>query len=261
MNQVSSLLISGLATILLTGMSGNINIDKSMSSWVKLSGSDGKDICVNDKGEFYLVNTANKLYKYEGPKWKELSTMNEVKFFAENNGIRIFFKGRCLISHDCKQQGLKVTGNYHQECAYDKEPNDLAIGSDSVVWHADSYSNKLFVIKCGTNLHTLGMNISRIAAGGGGGQIWMIDKAGKIYQLKDPKHIGMGWELKPGGDARDITVTNDGYVFMVDTKGRIYQWTGFRWDQLDGSDGLRISANNRKIVLINTQREMYTRNY
>ena len=60
---------------------------------------------------------------------------------------------------------------------------------------------------------------------------------------------------------RDIAVSNDGYVFLVDTKGRIYQWTGFKWDQIDGSDGLRIAANNRKLLLINTQREIYTRNY
>ncbi len=97
--------------------------------------------------------------------------------------------------------------------------------------------------------------------GAGGAGVWMIDKQGKIFQLKDRVHINMGWEQKPGGDARDITVTNDGYAFIVDNKGRIYQWTGFRWDQLDGSDVLRISANDRKIVLISKQREIYTRNY
>ena len=109
------------------------------------------------------------------------------------------------------------------------------------------------------NIQVPGSGISRIAAGGG--QVWMINNKGLIFQLKDPVHLNMGWEQRPGGDARDITVSNDGYVFMVDNKGRIYQWTGFRWDQIDGSDGLRISANNRKIVLINTDREMYTRNY
>ncbi|MEO6612083.1 MAG: tectonin domain-containing protein [Chitinophagaceae bacterium] len=231
----------------------------TMSSWVKLSGSDGKDICVNDKGEFYLVNTVNKLYKYEGPKWKELSSFNGTKSYAENKGIRVWFTGRNLNFQDCKKQGVKMNNSFHQEFAYDREPTDLAIGDDSTVWHVDSYSNKLLVSKCENYINVPSPGISRIAAGGAG--VWMIDKQGKIFQLKDRVHVNMGWEQKPGGDARDITVTNDGYVFIVDNKGRIYQWTGFRWDQLDGSDGLRISANNRKIVLINTQREMYTRSY
>lgn len=232
-----------------------------MSSWVKLSGSDGKDICVNDKGDFYLLNTANKLYRYVGPKWVVLTgpLYDNIKFYAENKGISARFIGRCLLIHDCKKQGLSIVSSGRQECAYDNEPTDLAIGSDSTIWHVDSYSHKLVVSKCEMNIQVPGSGISRIAAGCG--QVWMINNKGLIFQLKDPVHLNMGWEQRPGGDARDITVSNDGYVFMVDNKGRIYQWTGFRWDQIDGSDGLRISANNRKIVLINTDREMYTRNY
>jgi hypothetical protein len=88
----------------------------------------------------------------------------------------------------------------------------------------------------------------------------MIDTKGVIYRLKDLKHIGMGWE-QMGTGGRDITVSNENYVFMVNNQGRIFQWTGFKWNQIDGSDGLRIAANNRKLLLINTDREIYTRNY
>jgi hypothetical protein len=233
----------------------------SMSSWVKLSGSDGKDICVNEKGEFFLVNTANKLYKYEGPKWKENTNLKPIKSYTENKGIRVFLHNRCLIRHGCKKQGGKMIGTSTlNDCAYDKEPIDLAIASDSTIWHVDSYSKKLIVSKCEININVPGSNISRIAVGEPG-QVWMINNKGLIFRLKDPVHVNMGWEQMPGSNARDIAVSNDGYVFLVGEHGRIFQWSGFKWVQLDGSDGLRIAANNRKLLLINTQREIYTRNY
>jgi len=179
--------------------------------------------------------------------------------YAENKGIAVWYRDRCFICGDCKNQGTKPVHSYHQECGYQKEPIDLTNGPDSTVWNVDSYTGRLSVKKCRNSTNVPSPGISMIGAGGAG--VWMIDKQGKIFQLKDRVHINMGWEQKPGGDARDITVTNDGYAFIVDNKGRIYQWTGFRWDQLDGSDVLRISANDRKIVLISKQREIYTRNY
>ena len=260
MKPITLLLISCLGLLLLTAMV-KVKYNKPMSSWVKLSGSDGKDICVNEKGEFFLVNTANKLYKYEGPKWKENTNLKTIKSYAENKGIRVFLHNRCLIRHGCKKQGAKMIGaTIMNDCAYDNEPIDLAIGSDSTIWHVDSYSKQLIVSKCETNINVPGSNISRIAVGEPG-QVWMINNKGLIYRLKDRLHVNMGWEQMPGSGGRDIAVSNDGYVFLVDTKGRIYQWTGFKWDQIDGSDGLRIAANNRKLLLINTQREIYTRNY
>ncbi|HUR65517.1 MAG TPA: tectonin domain-containing protein [Chitinophagaceae bacterium] len=226
----------------------------SMSSWVKLSGSDGKDICVTDKGEFYLVNTAGKFYTYEGPKWKQqLSQLKNIKFRAANKGVSVLYmEDYWLLTDYTKLRNPDATGKYYWD------ETDVAIGWDSTLWNLRS-NNISYASKFGSLTKLPGPAISRIGAGRD--QVWMIDKQGKIYRLKDRIHIGMGWELMPGGDARDITVSNENYVFMVDNKGRIYQWTGFRWDQLDGSDGLRIAANNRKLLLINTQREIYTRSY
>lgn len=226
----------------------------SMSSWVKLSGSDGKDICVTDKGEFLLVNTAGKYYRYVGPNWKqELPTLKNIKFRAANKGVSVLYmEDYWLISDYSKIRNPDARGrHYWQE-------TDVAIGADSTIWNL-TYNNVAHVSKFGITTKLPDPAISRIGAGLD--QVWMIDKQGKIYKLKDRIHIGMGWEQMPGGDARDIAVSNENYVFMVDNKGRIYQWTGFRWNQLDGSDGLRIAANNRKLLLINTQREIYTRNY
>lgn len=253
MKHMNLLVTSCLGFILLTAMVNHKHHDP-MSSWVKLSGSDGKDICVNEKGEFILVNTVGKQYRYVGPNWKENTHLKNVKVYEENKGIRAFFHGSDYwVIHDCAK--FRQTDAQGRE--YWDESN-IAIGSDSTIWNLIS-NNISYARKCGIKTKLPGPSISRIAAGGG--QVWMIDKQGKIYQLKDPRHIGMGWEQKPGGGGRDITVTNDGYVFLVNNQGRIFKWTGFRWDQLDGSDGLRIAANNRKILLINTDREIYTRNY
>jgi hypothetical protein len=256
MKSIAFLLLCCLGFMLLSGMV-NDKRRNSMSSWVKLNGSDGQDISVNDKGEFFLVNTVGKLYKYEGPNWKQITSYKSVRFYVENKGVVLRLADGCLFKFDCtKSKSMAVSADCNARGGGDRF-KDMTIGSDSTIW--ELYDNDVWGSKCGNSFAIPGPGFSRIAAGGG--QVWVINNKGLIYQLKDPKHLNMGWEQRPGGGARDITVTNDGYVFIVDNKGRIYQWTGFRWDPLDGSDGLRISANNRKIVLINTQREMYTRNY
>jgi hypothetical protein len=65
----------------------------------------------------------------------------------------------------------------------------------------------------------------------------------------------------PGSDGRDITVSNDGTIFLTNTSGKIYQWSNSSWSQLDGSDGVTIAANSKKLILANTKGRMYFRSW
>ena len=71
----------------------------------------------------------------------------------------------------------------------------------------------------------------------------------------------MDWVKMAGTDGRDITVTNDGKVFLTNRVGKIYQRTGNTWVQLEGSDGVTIAANNHKVVMANTKGRLYFRTY
>ncbi len=64
-----------------------------------------------------------------------------------------------------------------------------------------------------------------------------------------------------GSDGRDIAVTNDGKVFLTNTVGKIYERNGNSWKQLDGSDGVTIAANKKKLVMVNAKGRMYFRSY
>jgi hypothetical protein len=79
---------------------------------------------------------------------------------------------------------------------------------------------------------------------------------GKIYQWN-----GSAWTQKAGSDGRDITVSNDGKIFLTNTVGKIYEWNGSGWTQLDGSDGTTLAANNGTLTLVNTKGRLYYRNY
>lgn len=73
------------------------------------------------------------------------------------------------------------------------------------------------------------------------------------------RFTGSAWQQMPGSDGRDITVANDGAVFLTNTAGRIYQWNNGSWLQLDGSDGKAIAANAHRLILANTVGRIFLR--
>lgn len=75
------------------------------------------------------------------------------------------------------------------------------------------------------------------------------------YTHRDPMS---SWVKLSGSDGKDICVTENGSFLLVNTVGKSYNTRALNGRRCDG---LRIAANNRKILLINTQRELYTRNY
>lgn len=78
-------------------------------------------------------------------------------------------------------------------------------------------------------------------------------------QLVEKTLFSKTWKLMIGSDARDMAVDSDGTLYMVNKAGIIYRYNGIDWEQLNGSDGLAISANCGKVVLVNTAGLMYER--
>ena len=226
-------------------------------SWVKLNGTDGYDISVNERGDFFLVNKLGKLYQYESPNWKEITVFKNVRFYIENKGIQVRLADGCLMKKECQQVGASMRLNSTSSCGW-RDPKDMAVGSDSTIWHL-TYWDEIWASKCGNSYSVPGSNLSRIAAGNG--QVWMINRKGLVYRLKDPLNVKTGWEQIPGQTGRDITISNDGQIFLVNNQGNIFQWNGTSWDQIEGNAGYRIAANNGKMLLISTGGEMYSRSY
>ncbi|HUR65531.1 MAG TPA: hypothetical protein VMZ03_04205, partial [Chitinophagaceae bacterium] len=186
----------------------------SMSSWVKLNGSDGRDINVNETGVFHLVNTAGKLYVYEGPNWKQIGENGGRSCYVENMGLKARIQDNSLWTYerhpfpgtDGRNKWI-LTWETPESGAIRRDLKDIAIGSDSVFWIIDHRRNiqRWRHYSC---VEMPGSDGVRIAAGGG--QLWLINTQGEIYRYKDLRNLKIGWEQIPGQKGKDITVTNDG---------------------------------------------------
>ena len=67
----------------------------------------------------------------------------------------------------------------------------------------------------------------------------------------------------PGSGGRDIAVGNDGSVWLTNINGVIYNynWSKSMWNELSGSAGNAIGANNKKAQLVNTSCLIYSLAY
>jgi hypothetical protein len=213
------------------------------ATWKLLIGSDGTDITVDEKGTYYLVNTAGLMYKYEINDWKRL-TGSAGKAIAANAG-RV-----CLATRSGDMYEL-INDSWQKLNGSDAV--DIAINNDGTLWMVNT-AGKIYCRKGNTWKQMPGSSGRRISAGGG--QVWLTNSDGKIYQ-----YSGSKWTQMSGSDALDIAVSNDGKIFLTNTVGKIYERNNDHWDQLDGSDGRALSANNGKLVLVNSKGRLYYRDY
>ena len=69
------------------------------TSWIQMSGSDGKDIAVSNEGKVFLTNTVGKIYELNGSGWKQLDgsdgvtiAANKKKLVMVNTKGRMYFR-------------------------------------------------------------------------------------------------------------------------------------------------------------------------
>ncbi len=65
------------------------------------------------------------------------------------------------------------------------------------------------------------------------------------------------WKLMIGSDARDVAQSDNGNLYITNTAGKIYQYNGVMWNQMQGSDAMSIAANANKVVMVNTVGKIY----
>ncbi|MBP6430360.1 MAG: hypothetical protein KA319_01160 [Ferruginibacter sp.] len=85
------------------------------------------------------------------------------------------------------------------------------------------------------------------------------------YYLKDACETNIAqralgsttWKLMIGSDARDVAQGDNGNLYITNTAGKIYQYNGVEWSQMQGSDAVSIAANAGKVVITNTAGAIY----
>jgi Tectonin domain len=65
------------------------------------------------------------------------------------------------------------------------------------------------------------------------------------------------WKLMIGSDAKDVAQSDNGNLYITNTAGKIYQYNGIEWSQMQGSDAVSIAANAGKVVITNTAGKIY----
>ncbi len=85
------------------------------------------------------------------------------------------------------------------------------------------------------------------------------------YYLKDACETNIAtralgsntWKLMIGSDAKDVAQSDNGNLYITNTAGKIYQYNGIEWSQMQGSDAVSIAANIGKVVIVNTVGKIY----
>ncbi len=65
------------------------------------------------------------------------------------------------------------------------------------------------------------------------------------------------WKLMIGSDAIDVAQSDNGNLYITNTTGKIYQYNGILWNQMQGSDAVSIAANASKVIMVNTVGKIY----
>lgn len=215
------------------------------TTWFLMIGGSGRDVAVNANGEIFLTNSAGKIYKYHGKEWQQLSGSDGLAIAA--NGDRVILVNTVGKIYEWKNN------NWQQLPGSDAR--DIAIDSNGDAWIVNT-KGIIYKQVGGAWKKMPGSDGQRIAAGGG--QVWLVNSAGRIYQYNSNSNK---WDQMAGSDGKDIAVSNNGQIFLTNKVGKIYKWGTGSWTQLDGSDAAAISANNGKFILLNTKGRIYQRKY
>jgi hypothetical protein len=218
----------------------------SSKTWKLLIGDDGRDATVDEHGNYYMVNTSGLLYKYNSSDWTKLPG-SDGKAIAANAG-RVCMVNTAGLMYELKNdKWTKMTGSDAKDIAIEADGSVWMVNTDGVIY---KYENNQWSV--------YGANAARISAGKE--NIWFVDNQGLIYYYikagRDSK-----WKNANGTDGRDISVSNDGNVFLTNTVGKIYQLNGTSWTPLDGSDGRTIGSNSGKLFMVNTAGRLFYRTY
>lgn len=65
------------------------------------------------------------------------------------------------------------------------------------------------------------------------------------------------WRLMIGSDGLDISVSNQGTLYLINKIGNIYKYSGKEWTQMPGSDGVSIAASNGRVLITNKIGKIY----
>src|ERR1041385_3476302 len=68
------------------------------------------------------------------------------------------------------------------------------------------------------------------------GTIWVLFAGSLSAQSIRDHRTGNGWKLLPGSDAKDVAVSDIGIIYMVNTAGKLYHYTGSEWQLIENSN-------------------------
>lgn len=214
-------------------------------TWKLMIGSDARDVAVDSDGTCYMVNRAGLIYRYDGNDWIKLKGSDGLAITA--NGGFVFMVNTVGNIYQLKNnRWIKMPGSDAVDIAVAVDGNAFMVNSIGNIYNYHESSGRWTQME-GSD----GARISNNA-----GQLWMVNRAGKIYQM-----MGNGWKRISGSAGRDITISMEGKVFLTNTSGKIYQRSGTAWKQLDGSDGTTLAANKKMLVMVNTKGRIYYRKY
>jgi hypothetical protein len=156
-------------------------------SWSQMPGSDGRDVAINNDGLIWMTNSAGKIYRYNGSSWNQMPGSDGRRIGAGGGQVWL----------------VNSVGKIYQ-------------------WNGSSWTQK-------TGSDGRDITVSNE------GKVFLTNSVGNIYEWN-----ATGWTQLDGSDGTRVAA-NNGTLTLVNTKGRLYY-------RAYGNKKIPIKVNTGKII-------------
>lgn len=202
------------------------------------------------------THTRNIVQRYNGSSWETIATSfggTALDVAPDNHAYLVDDTGAVY-----KYNGTawRMFGN--------KKARDIGVGHDGSVW---IISNEVSNVRTDYLIYRWDGRTWQLIRGAGvridvgpDGNAWVINAAGQAWQ-----YDGRNFNLRAGPAARDITVGQDGAVWIAAegtdrAGGPVYRWDGSRWKAADGLLSA-LSASRGRLWGVNRLGNIWMRRY
>lgn len=220
--------------------------------WQKVSANNAVDISINEAGTAYMADAAGLLYQMTNTatSWSRvIGAPSGIKRIAAHTQSLYVIADQGKIQQRINNQWSELFGGNNRR--------DIAVNNEGQVFTIESNGNLRVFLTNAWNQITFGISLQNVAVSTTL-NARVVSNSGYIYGMAPGTSTGLSNSL--ASNAVDIAFGDK--FWATTTSGKIQlNVAGSTWKEIAGSDAVRIDAIQNKVMMVNTQGEVYKLEY